>query len=568
MDSFLVGIGIVLILFVIFIYHTIVSKENAAAPASVCTPACPTGQQCVSGACVTPGGGGGGGTPPNLVCGSGYCTYGQWCDNGTCTAKNSCTNTSNCESGQFCFAGMCQTISQPSTCGGMIEMNGICQWCTDADQCSSGQSCIGGYCVPTECQNSSSCVPPNFDGINADTVFTCNTSNQCTVTSLSSSCIDGQYFNGRLCDNKPTWCLYDSDCNSSSKVCYNNMCLPSCDINVPNSCSVDGSSGCVPTNSNNYVYGEESFSAACANCTNQINCFGANVKCSADTDCPSSGEIGMSCNRSTGFCYFPIPTVKGASCPDGYYANSSGICTANPGLGCFKWTPFNMTTLQLSDSDTTKNTYLFTGNDGSSSTWTTYLTSYPGSPPIGISMIGEEDSPSTVEHMLPCVFTIKSSVITDKDGNAVTSYAPMFGYYNFYSGSNIFASWDNGSALTFYASEVESAYYIQNTCTTHYSEVPLHTSTETIPNDKFMTFYGIPFCYNIPGSAGFVGSNGNTYWGPSVFTAFSGGKCVVPYLGGNGNFGYNSIDPAVVYNSFVDSVPTTASKDHMIHLEK
>ena len=544
MDAFLVGLIIVIILIVFFISYTYVKNESAGnsnggnSNNEGCSQTCTNGQQCINAACQTVQ------TDSEYACGSTYCTFGQWCNNGTCTAKNACTGTS-CLAGHYCLAGLCQPINQTSACNGKVDMNNICQWCISNDQCP-GQACINGYCVNVDCTEQSDCMPLNIGNLteSGKASFTCSSSNQCDVISYPSSCAVGEYFNGRICDTKPAWCIYDSDCVSIDTVCYNNMCLPSCDINTPNSCSATGSTVCAPTNPNNYVYNQESFSSACVNCTNPINCLGAEIKCATNTDCPQSQTAGgMICNLGTGLCELPASNVAGAACQLGYYENSNGTCTKNDGYGCFQWQEF------IRGSDGTFDNYGYVcdsgGCSGSNQSYQNYLadtTRFPNGPPIGISMINVQNAGTNYAKNIPCVFVLNTTTSTN-------SYAPLFGYYDF--NDNMFSTWDNngGKLQSYSANEINMAYYLVNLCRkeTAFWRVPFVASGSITITDKLMTFNGIPFCYSVAGAFPVGGD-----YGPSTFSSYNNGStctaiCSVDSCG----FGDYTTGMSPVYNSYM-----------------
>jgi hypothetical protein len=485
---------------------------------STCTPSCPTGQTCISSVCQP--------IPTNNnACGSGpACPFDQYCNNGKCESKTSCSSQDGCASGQYCSSGFCQPVTPPSaSCGGMIQINGICQLCISNDQCGSTSQCIQGYCLPSVCAHNSDCVPSGIDPA-ATSAFTCS-NQQCTVTPCTS-CATGQYCAG-VCLTKPSACTQDIDCmDTPGTLCYEGMCLRTCDINAPNSCS--GEYLCAPAVAGAYYYGGESFNAICLQCDNKGNCNGPpDVKCASVTDCTT----GLEC--TSGLCTEPPPNTSSCNGP-GQYMDKTNKCQTNVGFNQFAWQEINLvsdTGISISQlQQKTQGTITFPS----------------GIPtPVGYALV--TDTSGGNWYQLPVAF------VPDPTKQISTTYAPRFGFLDLWNLG--FYTWDSGNQEIFSQSEVLTASYLTGTA----GRVP-YIKNGGIPNDSLMTYRGVPFCYNTPGHDGGVTGNSNDTYGPSVFTAYnSGGKytCITPFMENNNpdqysvDFGNGSISASPVYHSFI-----------------
>jgi hypothetical protein len=257
--------------------------------------------------------------------------------------------------------------------------------------------------------------------------------------------------------------------------------------------------------------------------------------CELSSDCPDTFE----CN--SGYCTF-VPQENN-NCTALGYSMVDGVCTRNKGVKSYFWQNIDL----LSKTPSSNYTY----NGGDVPLWA-LMTDTSGrmpsnySVPNVIGMVVHQATDGTKYYTLPTVFIPNKGPI----------YGPQFGYFDYWNGA--FYSWDSGSEIQYAPSDLKSAAYmaaLNGYSTPLYSGAALSTI-----NDTFMTYNGVPFCYNAP-------ANDNND-GPSVFTALTLNKgptykynCIIPFQTSNNEpdthteqFGDASINPVPVYRSCVNGV--------------
>lgn len=148
---------------------------------------------------------------PSAVCGNNLCESTE--TNSNCVQDcQSCSSTTNCNSGEECVNGFCNQIS-----------------CSQTNTCAQGQTCSNGICQVTECSSSNPC----FTGQVCDSNNNCQTANLCTNT----NCPSGQTCQSGVCVQQS--CIEDSSCSSGSYCGNNGLCQP-----IPKSCSSAGGIVC------------------------------------------------------------------------------------------------------------------------------------------------------------------------------------------------------------------------------------------------------------------------------------------------------------------------------------
>lgn len=167
------------------------------------------------------------------------CTSTQNCDfRNTCVpdVTNACRTDIDCSGGDVCVEGFCRTPGI-DTCQFDLECaSGLCvdsactSSCTNASQCGSGQVCTGNRCVndPTECTATSGCSSGEH----------C-VSGRCLADCTSSSCTNSNDACGDDHFCHPDWqqsgfCNNNSDCAPGS-VCQisTGICRISCTAGSP-----------------------------------------------------------------------------------------------------------------------------------------------------------------------------------------------------------------------------------------------------------------------------------------------------------------------------------------------
>lgn len=516
----LATIGII----VLIIYFS--NKSPVAAPStnSTCTPQCINGQTCVSGTCQsTPN------VPSAPGCGTGpACVFTEVCQSEKCTPKSPCSSSEGCSSGETCINEVCTPNTCEADCSGTICINNICQFCSSDEQCLGEESCLFGYCVPNTCMGT--CTVPG-----APDIFTCSANGQCAINKMES-CPEGYYLNGdskngTTCFPNPKACDYDTDCDSDALACFMGACLPTCDINAPNACI--GNQVCVPKIPSTYYPGGEDFISVCAQCDVHGNCTPpTNMNCAQGVGCPKTYICG-----SNGICEF-VPQSN-STCTDPGYSMVGGECKQNAGASEFYWQSIDLT-------NTSTPITQYTG--GAVPLWA-LLTDTSGRTPadygvpnvLGMKNVLASDR-VTEYYTMPVVFTPSISPL----------YGPQFGYLDYWNAK--FYSWDSGVQTEYKPGEVLSAAYLS--APIQYNTPPYSGAESNTINDLFMTYNGVPFCYNAPA---------NTGSGPSVFTAMTLNNtrykygCIIPFQTSNSDqdtytvqFGSGTINPVPVYRSCVN----------------
>jgi hypothetical protein len=214
---------------------------------SACTmdTQCAGGQICFNGACVT------GVCHGDSDCGGGT----QLCNTTThlcqaCAPTNQLNNTGCggsghvCDSAGFCRVGNCRANGDCMVAG-QVCVNFSCSSCTQDSQCNSGQLCVGNACKTGNCHGTG--PNPNVDcdatnGVCVNNVCTgnCRDNSNCpatglcnTTTHVCTSCTGtGQCGIGRVCSNggSGNQCItgqcsaIENNCGFG-EACLNNQCV-------------------------------------------------------------------------------------------------------------------------------------------------------------------------------------------------------------------------------------------------------------------------------------------------------------------------------------------------------
>jgi cysteine-rich repeat protein len=188
---------------------TTASRCGAGTPLAA-GASCGTGLICNGGACVA------------IVCGDGFVSgteqcddtntvNGDGCDNDctfSCTAAADCNDTNPCTM-DACTANVC---SNTATTGGACTTTGGAAGTCNMGMCAASASCGNGTREGTEQCDDGNAV--NNDGCRSDCTFTCTaanaatncddantcTNNTCMGTGLASRCISANVMNGTACD--------------------------------------------------------------------------------------------------------------------------------------------------------------------------------------------------------------------------------------------------------------------------------------------------------------------------------------------------------------------------------
>lgn len=527
----LATIGII----VLIIY---LNNETPSTPSTsnqtTCSPPCINDQTCVNGSCQsTPN------VPTVPGCGSGpACIFTEVCQNKECVAKAPCSSSDGCSSGETCVNSTCTPNTCESDCSGTICINNICQFCYSDDQCPSDKSCLLGYCVPNSC--SGTCTVPG-----APDIFNCEIqqdgSSECVIKkNPTTTCAAGNYLNDGVCFPNPKSCEYDSDCQSEALACYMGACMPTCDINEPNACI--GNQVCIPKIPSTYYPGGEDFTSVCAQCDIYGNCTPpSGMQCAQGVGCPST----YTCSANN-MCEF-VPQ-EDSSCTNPGYSMVNGVCKQNAGSNDFFWQSIDTTSTSIPASNYRYNSGAVPLGALLADGGTRAPADYGVPNILGMNNVLSDDK--TEYYTLPVVFTPST--------NAGPLYGPQFGYLDYWNG--VFYSWDSGTQMQYKPEYVLSAAYLS--APSKYSTPPYSGAARDTINDLFLTYNGVPFCYNVPGHFGS---------GPSVFTAMTLNNptrykysCIIPFQTSNTDqdtytvqFGSGSIDPVPVYRSCVNGAPST-----------
>ncbi|MFT3713097.1 MAG: carboxypeptidase-like regulatory domain-containing protein [Archangium sp.] len=215
---------------------------------SACTmdTQCAGGQICFNGACVS-----------GTCHGDSDCSGGtQLCNTSThlcqsCAPTNQLNNAQCggaghvCDSAGFCRVGTCRTNGDCSAVPGQVCVNFNCSTCTQDSQCNSGQLCIANSCKTGNCHGTG--PNPNVDcdatnGVCVNNVCTgnCRDNSNCPATGLCNltthtctTCTGGgQCGVGRVCHNPGsgnqcvtgTCSALEANCGFG-EACLNNQCV-------------------------------------------------------------------------------------------------------------------------------------------------------------------------------------------------------------------------------------------------------------------------------------------------------------------------------------------------------
>lgn len=548
---------------------------------TICNPACTSTQSCIKNVCVDNATG---------------CTSDSDCSNvpnqtcntatGNCQAKNCPTEA--CDDGYFCNSGTC-TLNNCSSmsCNGLGCKNNTCSSCTQNSDCTgTNYTCdvATGFCLPPACNTTADCPGTvyNCGEVGSSTTKTCNS----TSCSTSSPCVgDGYYCDLSMSTNdtgictKITPCKSSSDC-SGTNACFDGMCMPGCTwTNSPTTC---GSGKVCVSLLHGSDFSLSSLSGACINISETagiqqpgLYSLPQNISCSnAATDCP----FGQVCTG--GKCAISLPSQCSSStpCPSGYYCNK-GTCSQNKNAGLLTFRNIDVSAYG-SSQDSSCSGYEANGDIAASCVSVAaeinpnikntgqYKIALGGSYQVNTSSTTSFGGPYS---MVPVIFNLGPATST-----ATCPTQPIFGFMdvdtNYYSTFD-FGDWSAYSTTGFVAGhgdttihngcKVVSAAYVESPSTT-IIKIPAYGSGVANPPNDYMTWNGVPFCYNIAGGfADPVSGQDSQYAGqaPSAFTAYSasglgsnaaGCIFVNPNQWGTGTTANaNANDPRIVNNSFV-----------------
>lgn len=156
---------------------------------------CGAGKICVTGGCVT-----------GVCHGDADCSTGLQCDTNptsptawtcrSCSPLNTATSNS-CGAGRVCDAsGLCRSgnCTMNSHCGGStpVCVNFNCTTCTQDSQCNSGQLCVNNQCRTGNCHGTGpdphvDCAPTNNWCVNNVCTGNCRTNDDCTATGFCNT---------------------------------------------------------------------------------------------------------------------------------------------------------------------------------------------------------------------------------------------------------------------------------------------------------------------------------------------------------------------------------------------
>ena len=244
------------------------------------------------------------------ICGDGFVTSNETCDDGNTAGGDCCSATCQLDtSGTACNDG--NVCSQVDTCDG----EGSCRGSSPL-QCSDDLFCNGSeICDPnTGCGSGS--PPPLSDGI-ACTADVCNEqSDSIDHTPVDSLCEDGRFCTGERTCSAALGCQSSPPSLDDGVTCTIDFCSEAADRieHVPND----------------------------ALCTDNLVCNGYET-CSATLDCqagtPVNLDDGIACTVDTCTADGVKHTPTHALCDDGLYCTGVEICDAQ--LGCLAGTPPN-----------------------------------------------------------------------------------------------------------------------------------------------------------------------------------------------------------------------------------
>jgi len=282
---------------------------------------CEEGQQCKDGSCQS------------LDCESdGDCRGGMTCDGTSCVAVVNCVNDEGCNDWR-CFSGACVECLADGDCGGdLICIASTCRaGCEQDDDCSQpapicdkltgvcvectedGDCAAGETCLSGSCQPGTGCKS-NTD-CQAPTALCDTVSGTCVECLSGDDCDLEQECLEGVCTG--VGCSSDADCQEPTPKCdlASGLCI------TWDGCSTDGD---CPANLP--ACDTQSDFPSCVQCT--VNDYCANneegrticdldrricVQCLTDNDCVNSGGMVNHCLVGEGIC---VECTRNADCPD------------------------------------------------------------------------------------------------------------------------------------------------------------------------------------------------------------------------------------------------------------
>ncbi len=281
----------------------------------------------------------------SLLLGAGMCeTKTQGNDAGPVVVDNTCSNESDCQSGETCVGGLCMrrcSVDDVCDAGQYCSANGFCeQGCRSSDDCDGEKLCSAGSCI----EATGSCVSK----ADCPEGLVCK-NNACTsppdVCAGPEDCPGEQLCNGftQVCfDPSPTGCNNASDCADEAG------CEAGCTCDSEHTC-VSGASCSVETELQDCGVGGLCQSNVCVpqpGCNAQADCDPMGLycdlanhictrtsQCNDDAACVSQAPATY-CNMTQHRCEVPTCINGGVTCNAGDECNSEGRCVPPAGSAC------------------------------------------------------------------------------------------------------------------------------------------------------------------------------------------------------------------------------------------
>ncbi|MCK6548315.1 hypothetical protein L6R52_20880 [Myxococcota bacterium] len=281
---------------------------------------CPEGQTCqFDFTCVSIGGGRADGGDNDAGACSGSCT-----DRTMCGADQVCTNGACCPPPARCFSPADCPANRPECNGATGQCFGGDSCVADGD-CNTQPGCGGGACIcsngscrarPDECQGDADCLSNGqYDGrfclltsppkrcVNAPG---CASDADCVQSSLVCDLTPGSPSINKCKNGTP--CPNGNECNATTEICQNGVCLRKNCLNSPELCNAtqvcDATTGMCVANSAG--------------------------SCTSDADCAADRY----CNTLSSPALCTLGCRDSSSCPNGQICNAAHQCEGGSGTEC------------------------------------------------------------------------------------------------------------------------------------------------------------------------------------------------------------------------------------------